>query len=527
MAGLVQQVYGYDVESEEGQKILEQLTLANLNNESGSYLLIDGNNALNSQSGFEFKVAKQNIKMDDVLTSLLEDEEMMSYIDTDTDNELSQEEIDLFFENIKNLDGNDEDISLDDILQAVQGLKDGQFDFLASLTEPTQEEVQNVSKPSGSSGGGSFQPSVQNQEVREKTLDQYSVEELNTEYGARQNVVKDKQALLENLTNGTGDSQLEALKQAMEQAQQAYQAQVQLVDTDLAQELEKAQKDVDDNQKNVDDYTIKISAQEVKVSEATINATNAQTRLDSLLMTQASLDATDTSLMNPEAASDINQKKQAIKDAIAQAQQAKQTADTALETAKQDLETLKGEKTVAQQALAQAQQTQQDIDSQIAQAYPELQAYQQAYNKAKTDYETYKTTAISQTQKDILTAQESVNEVATALSTKEIRDEVKEYSPSAMAQYNEEEGERIAKAALEYALAGHSTSCGASVRIVLESLGYTGIEKCMGKEWAERNLAGRDDFVEVTTDTIIQDFLKEKGGSLSTTDFNELIKTCP
>ena len=55
-----------------------------------------------------------------------------------------------------------------------------------------------------------------------------------------------------------------------------------------------------------------------------------------------------------------------IKDAIAQAQQAKQTADTALETAKQDLETLKGEKTVAQQALAQAQQTQQDIDSQIA-----------------------------------------------------------------------------------------------------------------------------------------------------------------
>jgi hypothetical protein len=31
----------------------------------------------------------------------------------------------------------------------------------------------------------------------------------------------------------------------------------------------------------------------------------------------------------------------------------------------------------------------------------------------------------------------------------------------------------------------------------------------------------------MTSLLIIQDFIKEKGGSISTTDFNELIRTCP
>ena len=167
-----------------------------------------------------------------ILNDLLKDDKFISYLDTDQNNEINEEEFTDFLNTIKGYDNNENTISLEDIITAAGEIQDGTFKI--TTPETILEDIQNesISIPSalsgnfvtsGSSGGvipssgnsgvsgssgssGIYSP----QGVKEKTLDNMSKEELNSELSSAQSDLSDKQSALSAILDGS-DPQIQKL----------------------------------------------------------------------------------------------------------------------------------------------------------------------------------------------------------------------------------------------------------------------------------------------------------------------------
>ncbi|MBQ9246676.1 hypothetical protein IJ182_10465, partial [bacterium] len=66
-----------------------------------------------------------NVGLDDIINNLFEDASVKKTVDTDGNGEISNDEKNAFLDAVKNLDNDAENVSIDDILSAAQGIQDG------------------------------------------------------------------------------------------------------------------------------------------------------------------------------------------------------------------------------------------------------------------------------------------------------------------------------------------------------------------------------------------------------------------
>ncbi len=407
----------------------------------------------------------QEIGMTDILNNLLQDETVIETLDTDKSGELDEEEVHAFIDTIKGYDGDEEDISLEDILTAAIDIANGDFTLDNKEENTIEEEIKTEddnqtqtpvsggqsassngisggSIPSGVQSGGRTAGVTSQQGTEEKTLDNMNKEELNAELSSAQSDLSEKQSTLSAVLDGS-DSAISQLEENVNQAYDTYQEQLKLVDEELAEQVDDLKSKIDEQENKIDQKEQEISDQESVVSDSETEYNNAVTTRENLETSLAALKSIDTSEMDSAKLSELNSKISELTTKVETAKRKEEEAKTRWDEAEEKLKQLKEEKEElisGQGGLDELNQQMTELEAEIIEKYPEIKEYLEAYNSAKETYDTEKQTAIANAKAEVQTAQNYVNEVQTAINNFENKETVKDYT---MNQYDPEKGNAL------------------------------------------------------------------------------------
>ena len=392
----------------------------------------------------------------DLLNNLFQDESVISALDTDNSGELDKEEISSFIETINGADGDANNLTLDDILAGIEQIKEKakEKETAEEETEPETEEInqaQNVAASTGtpasssgsfsggSTGGSSIPSSSSNNSVQEKTLDNMTREELNSELSTAESDLTEKQGALSALYDGS-DSNLQALNENMENLYDTYLEELETVDEEMAEQVDTLKQDIDSKQDEIDAKDQEIADQEGVVSNAEAAYNNTVSNTQQLKSSLSSLQSTDTSNMDDSQIAELNSKIAELQSKVTEAEQAEDDAKQAWDDAEDALDTLNEQRDSLQTELDNLNNDMTELEAEIVEKYPEIQESLNAYNEAKQEHDNYKSEAITSAKSEIESAQNYVNEINTAINNLDNKEIEKEYS---MNQYDAEEGERL------------------------------------------------------------------------------------
>ena len=396
-----------------------------------------------------------------LLNTLFQEKEVVKTVDTDKDGKLSEEEINAFLESIRELDGNKEDISVDDILKSIDEIKNETLKIEgAEETEETEEaeEVESGSSVesnqsngnSSSSGSSSYSGGSQNSNVpknsnNEKDVSKMTLKELNSELETADTKLKEGQDTLNGILDGTEEN-IKARQDAMDKAYETYQEELKVLDEDMAKELDERKKAADDQEEKVDTKEKDITTQEGVVRDADREYKDAVATRESLESTLASLESALSSASEEEKAS-IEAQIASVKAQLEQAKVAEEQAEQALNEAKEKLQELEDQKVELETELTRLEQRVTDYEKEIAEKHPEIAEYQKAYNDAKAERDSYKEQATAALKSDIKNIQDYKDEINTEITKRENQENEKKYSVKGSSKYNEAEGERLVETA--------------------------------------------------------------------------------
>lgn len=399
-------------------------------------------NNINSKENSE---TTNNI-FNDIFNELIKNDEFFNKLDNDGDNNISQDEFKQFMNTIKNLDENEEDISLMDLLSAADYIKNNEFDKLINPTQDednqkipetetdkdnSSENSENIGTNSSSSGinytgssnyaGGTSSLSNSNpaseNKSSEKSVNNMSKAELQEEAKTTESDITDKKKILDNLYNGE-NPQLAQIQNNIDSSFDEYISALSEKDSNLAEAVRNNESKIKDKESEISKKEAEITNQELAVSDAenqynnSIETVNAlQAALDKLLST----DSTDyTSEKQQELSTKISDARSKLEIAKKNKIKAKDKLDDENKKSdklKEELKKLKEEDLVALNNAKKA------LEEKVVK-YSSIQELMDNYNKNKEEYNVQKDNLIKQASKDLLSAQNHLNEVNTALNNK-------------------------------------------------------------------------------------------------------------
>ncbi len=384
-----------------------------------------------------------------ILNDLLKDENFVSYLDTDQNKEINEEEFTDFLNTIKGYDNNENTISLEDIITAAGEIQDGTFKI--TTPETILEDIQkegisipsalsgnsvisgrsgNVTSYSGNSGVSSGQSGTYSpQGIEEKTLDNMSKEELNSELSTAQSDLSDKQATLSAILDGS-DPQMQELQQNIDDAYDIYQKELEKADEDMAAQVDELKQNIDAKEAEIDAKEQEIFDQEGVVADSETAYNNAVSTRESLENSLSVLKAVDTTEMSSDKKAELSSQITELEGKITEAKLAEEEAKQAWEEAQDKLDTLNEEKEElisGEGGLNELNEQMTELEAQIADKYPAIQEYMDAYNNAKEEYTTVKESAITSAKTGITEAQNYVNEVQSAINNYDNRETARDY----------------------------------------------------------------------------------------------------
>lgn len=407
-----------------------------------------GNNTTIQENGENQTTILNDDSIGQLLNTLFEEDAVKNIIDLDQNGELNEEEIFSFIDTIKGFDGDDENISLEDIISSLQAINEGELSLNKEVNDSNENDTEEAEQPiisqgtagatntsgvSGTRGNygissgnlGISNPSG-NQTTQEKTLDNMSKEELNSELNSAQSDLSDKQNNLSAILNGS-DSQIAQLQQNVDVAYDIYQEELKNLDEDLAKQVDELKSDIDNKENEIDNKEQEISNQESTVNNAKTAYNNAVSTTKTLKNSLSVLKSTDTSNMTPEQKAEINSKIADLEAKIRNSQKAEENAKTAWDNEKEKLDQLNEEKETLQSELNSLNDQMNSFEEEIAQKYPQIQEFLNAYNDAKDEYDNYKKEAISNAKSEVQSAQNYVNEIQTAINNYENKETARDY----------------------------------------------------------------------------------------------------
>ena len=83
----------------------------------------------NANGEEELSIQPDETIITDILNELFQEDDVINALDTDKNGELNEEEITTFLNTIKELDGNNQDISLDDIFGSIEAIKNDELNL--------------------------------------------------------------------------------------------------------------------------------------------------------------------------------------------------------------------------------------------------------------------------------------------------------------------------------------------------------------------------------------------------------------
>ena len=419
----------------------------------------------------------------DFLNAYIEDDKFLGAIDYDNDKTLSKDEINQFLTKINGYDGDNENLSLEDIFMATKSITDGTFNSnTQSIADGSETGEDSVSSPestnntqassnaqsashSGGGGGGNYSgsDSTGTQENKESTsaLAKMSESELQTELQNANNSLATKQEELAGIVNGT-NSEISTKQKEVDDLYQTYLDET----TKVSPELAKLIQDITTKEQEITDADLKIVSAENNISVCETAKTNAEANLTNLKTKKDELDAQKSAPnITPEQLASINSKIEKINIEIEAANTAKTQAETDLAAANAAKNQATADKATKESELAALNAQKAELESDVEAKNPAVKTAKDAYENAKKELDSEKTKLAETKLTEIYQAKDYVNEVQNAIATNKTNNQNSEFSTEP--QYNKELGEALAKKAEQIAKSMNTIgSC-------LNGVGYT------------------------------------------------------
>ena len=280
---------------------------------------------------------------------------------------------------------------------------------------PTSNPFNGASSPVASRPSAPAQPQT-------KTLDNMSLEELQTEKATRVSTLNEKQALVDSINNG----QNEKVKAALADETKAKAEYENALKEDpglkkFAKDILKNNKEIEKTQKALDENAINIDKTELKLSEAENALDGAKGELSSL---EASLSALTSDDKNKDKVKSLKNEISAKKKEISKSEKEVKELKKSLEKLNKEKEKLEKEK-----SKLEAEKT--ELDAKVKQyGSEETKAKLEAYNNAKNKVNEVKTAELSAAKAEVKTAKAAVKEVNEKINVAKAKQAQNKYSNS-------------------------------------------------------------------------------------------------
>ena len=394
-----------------------------------------------------------------VLYDLLQDENFKGAIDANNDGDLSEEEFADFLNAIE--DGNNGEITLDGIMQAVKGINSAVEDEDTDIDEteeanssPSSSGTSGTSGPSGTSGGySSGSPSSSGSYDLTENPDEMTAEEIKVELDAAEGELDAKKSELDDAKSDTTPD--EKFKEYMDEMKN--------VDKDKAEDIENYRNEIEtikEIDQSIEEQTsIKENAED-KISNAESQLSTIDSSIEQLENEISSADEdTDTDLLQSQI-TELEEQKSEIEAEKAAAEQEKTNAEnkiTELENQKNEhpsIEELEGKIT--------------EIEDTLLENNEELQAKKDAYDEA-TEAKDKKIETLNGEISQLESKVEELRAKYTEAKNAENEEATAKTITKATMQYDEEAGQKLLDAAFNNIL-GTSGWCLKGVNTILNAV---------------------------------------------------------
>ena len=472
-----------EVKQNEGTSLFgEEVT--EIKNDDGSSVFSLADEEQLQNIDYDKIVSKEQPEESNTLTSVLRDffsfDAVKTEADTDGDGEISAQEAKDYVSKLAAKDGDATTLSMNDF-DAV--IKEKEIDLevafnqftqqtetetqLPETSQPeTEEQTSQISDdvsssiPTDYSSNGSYSESITDrpssgnssysyseQSTPSNPLDSMSLEQLQSEKATREAKVKEKQADVNAVNNGT-NAKVKAAKDEKDKAETAYKEAVKNdpnVKKGTDKDFEKNLENINKNQTKLDENAVKITDKEAEITNQEETIKSLTSEFETLNSEYESFNKQLSSLQDSLSKAGTPTGKEEDKDKDAQIKAKKEEINTKiseknkeikekkkeieakdkevkaankkLETLKKDLEKLNTEKTKLEEEKTKLNEEKTAIEATIKETCTaETKAKMEAYNKAVKNIETVKASELSTAKAALTEAQEAVSEVNTKIA---------------------------------------------------------------------------------------------------------------
>ncbi len=395
-----------------------------------------------------------------LLGSLLENSNFLKAFDADGNKQISTEELGDFVDTTKGLDGNFEDLSLNDILNGMDKILNNEniaeivetgLDFASDIIDNILAPVNTQGTSGNSSNGGYSNNSVgggkstggNNNAQKAKTLDNMSLNELKTELGKANNTLGSEKEELSAIKDGS-NTELKGLQENIDKAYDDYQKQLKEVDEKLAQEVDNLKSQIDQKDQAIGQQENAISQQESTIASAQSAYDNAESTATALKGRKGALEAQAAAEQDPAKKATITAMIAELEAEIVAAEAAKEKAKAALDAAKEALTPLKEALTQLKNEKANLEGQMQAKETEIRDKHPEVAQSLDKYKEAQKTYDDKEKALTTEAQKGVKEAQDHVTKVEKEINERQIEEKLSKYQTD---DYNKAAGEKLADAA--------------------------------------------------------------------------------
>lgn len=409
----------------------------NLNVDFSSLSEIDvENNQIQAKNGQE----NSNFTLD-FLNELLKDEDVVAELDLNNDNTLDEEEILGFLEYINANDNDLEKLSLTDIMQGIEQIKDDSYSKTkaeTSIDEQKEETMesqdvtsseQNTQTTGPLSSSSDYSPNTNsnsntsldnsNNSVETKNYANMTIEELTAEKTNQQTKVNEAAENINKVHSGENEA-VKTAKETAEQKKLEYDEAVkndEKISEDLKGRRTQNLEDISNQESLIDGYKMDLNNKESEIFAANNEIAALTSNISALKSSLSSLSSQTSEDADVQA--QIEAQKVSVQSQITEAEGKLKEAEGKLETLNGEKATINGQIAKAEGVLKTLETQKTEIEQEItANCSEETKQAMAAYNQAKADVETVKQTELTKAQTELNSQQSELQKIEAEINVK-------------------------------------------------------------------------------------------------------------
>lgn len=385
-----------------------------------------------------------NSELTDTFNNFLGEDIVNDIIDTDNNGDLSNEEIDNFLKIVGELDKNPEEMSYDEILNAIQSVNNESRlpDETIETDENTindestsQDEIDNniksnVTRAEKSRSTGSQDTSVsENKDKNNNNLSNLSVEQLETKKTEQEGKVKSAQDKVKNVYSGETDA-IKAAQSDLDEKKIAYEEALKN-DENISSELKSREAQ---NQSDIDSEKSVINGLNSNISDKDREITSQK---ETISIDQSNISALESVISDLNSqSSDDDSVKADIAQKLSNAKTQLSEANNKLARDKETLEKLENEKTELENSLSKEEEKLSELEAEKQSIQAEILANcsestklaLEAFNAAEKNLEEVKNSELKAAKSALQEAEAKLSEINQIIKTKQTQKVKSTYS---------------------------------------------------------------------------------------------------